>query len=118
MSNFKGFGSSNKRKQTSNKNKKKVSPTFSLKFEKYVARYLGEDWSEGLSFNTFSAENFLSLIIEVPQESHSIFTKEYQQQIQDLAKKFGIDDLEFHLVNLPKNWLRHRAKIRFSSSSS
>ncbi len=118
MSNFKGFGDSSLRKQTQHKTRRKLSPTFSLDFEKYVAKHLGEDWSEGLSFNTFDAPNFLNLVIEVPQESHSLFTNEYQQKIQHLAKKFGADHLDIYLVNLPKARLKQLAKMRFRSSYS
>ncbi len=118
MSNFKGFGASPRQKPTPKTTRRKLSPTFSLDFEKYVAKHLGQDWSEGLSFNTFDAPNSFNLVIEVPQESHSVFTHEYQQKIQTLAKKFGADHLEIYLVNLPKTRLRQRAKIRFRSSYS
>ena len=118
MSNFKGFGTSSRQRQTPKRTKRKLRRTFSVDFENYVAKHLGEDWSEGLSFNTFDAPNSLHLVIEVPQESHSVFTHEYQHKIQTLAKKFGADHLEIHLVNLSKTRLRQRAKIRFRSSYS
>jgi len=100
-----GFGKP-KKQSSSKKPLKKGDPQISLKFEKRVEKVLGKDWSKGLTFTVFDrGKKEVELIIKVPIEYHYKFTEKYQQILQDLGKKYGLDRLEIKLVNLSEKQL-------------
>ena len=107
MAKFKGFGSLVSPERTQKK-RKKYDPSLSLRFEKYVAKHLGKEWGNGVSFKNLDDGVHRRLFLEVPQERHDFFTEECQLKIKQLAQKFGVDYLEIKLVNLPKAVLRQR----------
>ena len=107
MAKFKGFGSLVSPERTQKK-RKNYDPSFSLRFEKYVTKHLGQGWGDGVNFNNFDDRVHRILVLEVPREKHDLFTEEYQLKIKKLGQKFGVDYLEIKLVNLSEAVLRQR----------
>ncbi len=97
MANGKGFG-----KQKLPKRERKITPRVGFDFEKFVAKHLGEDWSDDCAFDTFDDGYHKYIRLTVPKERHAVFTLDRCEQIHKIANEFGLSGFKIVLSPLTR----------------